>query len=88
MVILKLLVHLFGICRGLLLEARHVGDDVLGQVEAIQFVQYPHIEGSRDGPFFTVAVNEQIVVVTIEEDILDQSSKPWKAKKTGLSVVK
>ena len=55
----------------LLFVARYAQDSVLSQVEPVKFVQHTHVKWRRDVTIFLVAVDVNVVVVTVKEQALD-----------------
>jgi hypothetical protein len=43
---------------------RHPIDDIAGQVEPVQVIEYGHVKGCGGGAFFLIAANAQIIVVS------------------------
>ena len=48
-------------------------DDVCDEVEAVQAVLHPHVEGGGDGAFFVVAAHMQIAVGPAVGESVDQA---------------
>lgn len=53
-------------------ELRQAVDDVADEVEAVEFVLYPHVEFGGDGAFFVVAADAQIAVGPAVGESVDQ----------------
>ena len=61
-------IHLLGEGRTLLFVTSHAQDCILSQVVTVKFVQYPHVEWSRDVPVFDVAVFVKKYEAAMEDD--------------------
>ena len=58
-------------------------NDILYQVEAVNFVLYTHIEGGGDSPLFLISVNIQIPVVPVVGELMDQGRISVEVKYDG-----
>jgi len=54
-------------------ELREAVDDVADEMETIEFVLHPHVEGRGDCPFFNVAAHVQISVGPAVGESVDQA---------------
>ena len=83
--VLELLFQVDALVAGL----RQAVDGIHDEVEAVQIVQHRHVEGRGDGAFFLVATDVDVVVVgAAVSQPVDGHGYAWKAKMTGLSLVK
>ena len=61
-------------------QLRHAVDHVLHEVEAIQLVLHPHVEGRRDGALFLVAADVKVAVRPAVGETVDQPGISVKAE--------
>ncbi len=61
-------------------QVRQAIDHVLHEVESVQVVLHPHVEGRRDGAFFLVAADVQVAVGAAVGQPVDQPGIPMEAK--------
>ena len=72
----------------LLFVARYAQDSVLSQVEPVKFVQHTHVKWRRDVTIFLVAVDVNVVVVTVKEQALDHVTETVPCEDNWLYTVK
>ena len=73
LVLYQLVVHLLDQMSALVAKLRQMDHSVFYKVEAVDLVLDTHIEGSRNGSFFHIAVYRHIVVVPLVGQLMDQS---------------
>ena len=56
----------------LVAQLRQMDDGVFYQVEPVNLVLHPHVEGGGDGAFLLVSVNGQVAVETLIGQFMDQ----------------
>ena len=59
-------------------------DDIHGQVETVQVVEHPHVEGGGDGTLFDIAPDVEILVLPAVGELMDQRGVAVEGEEDGL----
>ena len=62
----QLIIHFLDQMGALISQLGQMDDGILYQVEPVDLVLDPHVEGSGDGAFLQVAVNMHVVVIPLK----------------------
>ena len=62
-------------------------DDIHGQVETVQVVEHPHVEGGGDGTLFDIAPDVEILVLPAVGELMDQRGVAVEGEEDGLCLL-